>query len=88
MELSDFIYKQIVEWIDKKDYGDWFARCLALYEIKHNNWQSINIIKYTHTYADTMAQLIDNEKINMNELYFYSFRVCDFGTRHQAKSNN
>lgn len=79
MVLKDFIHEQLLQWINNKDYGDWFARCLALYEIKHNNWKSINIIEYMHTYADTMKQLIDEGAIVMADLYFYSFRMCNFG---------
>lgn len=81
MILSEFIYNQLVEWIKNQDYGDWFARCLCLYEIKYNNWESISIIEYTHTYADVMKQLIDNDCISMSDLYFYSFRMCDWGTK-------
>lgn len=79
MSIEKFIYEQLLLWLDKKDYGDWFTRCLALYEMKYNNWESINIITYTHTYADVMKQLIDDGFIQMSDLYFYSFRMCDFG---------
>jgi hypothetical protein len=82
MNLSDFIYEQIINWIQKKDFGDWFSRCLCLYEIKYNDWDSIDFIEYTHIYADVMKRLIDNKQISMSDLYFFSFRMCDYGKNH------
>ncbi|MBR5550368.1 MAG: hypothetical protein IKV83_00400 [Muribaculaceae bacterium] len=77
MSLNEFIYNQIIEWIKSEKYGDWFCKCMALYEMKYNNWKPIDLIEYTHTYANVMKQLIDCDIITMKDLHFYSFRMCD-----------